>query len=73
MGGGHLLLPHAPAVSPARAVAFYGLMLLVGAWRGWREGAAAGAPPRAARVRAALYAAAAPLLAALANGVVHGA
>ena len=73
MAAGHLLAPHAPGASPARGVAFYALMLLAGAWRGRREGRAADAPPRAYRARAALYAAAAPLLAALANALVHGA
>ena len=82
LAGGHLLNPHAPAASPARGVAFYGLMALLGAWRGWSEARArdhapadAAAARRAYRVRlafAAAYAAGALLLSALAYRVVHG-
>jgi hypothetical protein len=81
MAAGHLLMPHAPGASPARAAAFYGVMLAVGAWRGWRAarvraewapGGARAPTPRAAWGAAAAYAVGAALLALAAYRVVHG-
>ena len=78
MGGGHLLMPHAPGASPARAAAYYALMLAVGALGGWREAvvraewAAPGERVSAPSRRAGAYAVGAALLAAAAYRVMHG-
>jgi hypothetical protein len=70
LAAGHLVLPHGAALS--RRAAFWGLMIALGAFRGWRESAVARESQRRATTRIVGYGAAAALLAYLANLVVHG-
>jgi len=72
LAAGHLIAPYAAGAPLARRVAFWGVMLAVGAWRGWREGAALEEPPARWRRRSALYAALSAALALAAYWLVHG-
>ena len=72
LAAGHLLLPYTPPAPPGRRVAFWAIVVALGAWRGWSEGGLLEEPAERRRKRIGAYAAAAAVLAYLANWVVHG-
>lgn len=72
LAAGHLLLPYAPPASLGRRVAFWGVMLAVGAFRGWRDAAVREVRGPAARWRIALTALAGALAALAGFWVMHG-
>jgi hypothetical protein len=69
---GHVIMPYAAGAPIARQVAFWTLMLGIGALRGWREGVVREEPTARWRWRSVIYAFAAVGLALGAYWLVHG-
>lgn len=73
MAAGHVTMPYAPSAGPGARVAFWSVVVAVGALRGWRDGVVRDLSGRPLGSRVALTAFAAALLALAGYWAMHGA
>lgn len=73
LAAGHVLVPYAGAAPVGRRVAFWAIVLGVGALRGWRDGVIREARGRPLARRVALTALASAALALVGYWAIHGA